>query len=263
MRLRELQGADAGDRRAAGADAVGAAAPRQRLRRGRGVALGAPARRTPAAADRGRRRRTGAARDRRRDPRRPRLARPHLRRRDAAAVARATTRRRWPGWRRTPTAAPAPAPPSRDTGRARCVGGCRTRGLPAGAVRFALPRGVETIVDRARGRTDVDLATLADPVLQRRDGCCHLHARRRRRRHRRRRHRGGARRRPRRSERGPGGAVARARRRSAGVAARALDSWAAMERSYRSRIAPRRSAICGSSAGRPPTCGGSCCPGSG
>jgi len=52
-----------------------------------------------------------------------------------------------------------------------CVGGCRTRGLPAGAVRFALPSGVETIVDRARGRSDVDLATLADPVLQRRDGC--------------------------------------------------------------------------------------------
>jgi glutamyl-Q tRNA(Asp) synthetase len=59
---------------------------------------------------------------------------------------------------------------SRDAGGA-CVGGCRTRGLAAGAVRFALPRGVETIVDRARGRTDVDLAALADPVLQRRDGC--------------------------------------------------------------------------------------------
>jgi glutamyl-Q tRNA(Asp) synthetase len=38
-------------------------------------------------------------------------------------------------------------------------------------VRFALPGGIETIVDRARGRTDVDLGTLADPVLQRRDGC--------------------------------------------------------------------------------------------
>ena len=60
---------------------------------------------------------------------------------------------------------------SRDAGGA-CVGGCRTRGLREGAVRFALPRGVETIVDRARGRTDVDLATLPDPVLQRRDGCC-------------------------------------------------------------------------------------------
>jgi len=60
---------------------------------------------------------------------------------------------------------------SRDAGGA-CVGGCRTRGLGEGAVRFALPHGVETIVDRARGRTDVDLATLPDPVLRRRDGCC-------------------------------------------------------------------------------------------
>ncbi len=59
---------------------------------------------------------------------------------------------------------------SRDAAGA-CVGDCRTRDHAAGAVRFALPRGVETIVDRARGRTDVDLATLADPVLQRRDGC--------------------------------------------------------------------------------------------
>jgi glutamyl-Q tRNA(Asp) synthetase len=59
---------------------------------------------------------------------------------------------------------------SRDAGGA-CVGGCRSLGLSAGAIRFALPSGVETIVDRARGRSDVDLATLADPVLQRRDGC--------------------------------------------------------------------------------------------
>ncbi len=59
---------------------------------------------------------------------------------------------------------------SRDAGGA-CVAGCRTRGLTAGAVRFALPDGIETIEDRARGRSDVDLATLADPVLQRRDGC--------------------------------------------------------------------------------------------
>jgi len=59
---------------------------------------------------------------------------------------------------------------SRDAGGA-CVGGCRTRGLGDGAVRFALPHGIETIVDRARGRTDIDLATLPDPVLQRRDGC--------------------------------------------------------------------------------------------
>jgi glutamyl/glutaminyl-tRNA synthetase len=55
--------------------------------------------------------------------------------------------------------------------RPGCVGGCRARRLAAGAVRFALPDGVETIEDRARGRSDVDLATLADPVLQRRDGC--------------------------------------------------------------------------------------------
>ena len=60
---------------------------------------------------------------------------------------------------------------SREAGGA-CIAGCRTRGLVEGAVRFALPRGIETIVDRARGRTDVDLATLPDPVLQRRDGCC-------------------------------------------------------------------------------------------
>ena len=60
---------------------------------------------------------------------------------------------------------------SREAGGA-CIAGCRTRGLLEGAVRFALPRGIETIVDRARGRTDVDLATLPDPVLQRRDGCC-------------------------------------------------------------------------------------------
>jgi glutamyl/glutaminyl-tRNA synthetase len=61
-------------------------------------------------------------------------------------------------------------PRSADARRPGCVAGCRTRGLGDGALRFALPDGVETIVDRARGRTDVDLATLADPVLQRRDG---------------------------------------------------------------------------------------------
>jgi glutamyl/glutaminyl-tRNA synthetase len=55
--------------------------------------------------------------------------------------------------------------------RPGCVAGCRSRGLTGGAVRFALPRGVETVVDGARGRSEVDLATLADPVLQRRDGC--------------------------------------------------------------------------------------------
>jgi glutamyl-Q tRNA(Asp) synthetase len=58
---------------------------------------------------------------------------------------------------------------SRDAGGA-CVGDCRRRGLAAGAVRFALPSGIERILDRARGVSDVDLGTLADPVLQRRDG---------------------------------------------------------------------------------------------
>jgi glutamyl/glutaminyl-tRNA synthetase len=62
-------------------------------------------------------------------------------------------------------------PRSANARRPGCVGACRTRGHAAGAVRFALPPGVGTIVDRARGRTDVDLGTLADPVLQRRDGC--------------------------------------------------------------------------------------------
>jgi glutamyl/glutaminyl-tRNA synthetase len=57
----------------------------------------------------------------------------------------------------------------RDAGSG-CVRDCRRRGLDAGAVRFALPGGVERIVDRARGVTEVDLASLADPVLQRRDG---------------------------------------------------------------------------------------------
>jgi glutamyl/glutaminyl-tRNA synthetase len=55
--------------------------------------------------------------------------------------------------------------------RPGCVAGCRSRGLATGALRFVLPHGVETIVDRARGRSDVDLAILADPVLRRRDGC--------------------------------------------------------------------------------------------
>jgi glutamyl/glutaminyl-tRNA synthetase len=59
---------------------------------------------------------------------------------------------------------------SREAGGA-CVAGCRERHLAEGAVRFALPDGVERIVDRARGVSDVDLATLPDPVLQRRDGC--------------------------------------------------------------------------------------------
>jgi glutamyl/glutaminyl-tRNA synthetase len=55
--------------------------------------------------------------------------------------------------------------------RPGCIADCRSRNLATGALRFALPRGVETIVDRARGRSEVDRATLADPVLQRRDGC--------------------------------------------------------------------------------------------
>jgi glutamyl-Q tRNA(Asp) synthetase len=60
---------------------------------------------------------------------------------------------------------------SRDAGGA-CVRDCRRRGLSTGAVRFALPSGIERIVDRARGVSEIDLAALADPVLQRRDGCC-------------------------------------------------------------------------------------------
>jgi glutamyl-Q tRNA(Asp) synthetase len=63
-----------------------------------------------------------------------------------------------------------PRTASREAGGG-CIGGCRTRALTEGALRLALPRGIETIIDRARGRTDVDLARLADPVLQRRDGC--------------------------------------------------------------------------------------------
>ena len=59
---------------------------------------------------------------------------------------------------------------SRDAGGS-CVGRCRERALTEGAVRFALPDGVERIVDRARGESALDLGTLADPVLQRRDGC--------------------------------------------------------------------------------------------
>ena len=59
---------------------------------------------------------------------------------------------------------------SRDAGGA-CVAGCRDRAVAEGAVRFALPREVVTIVDRARGRSEVDLASLPDPILRRRDGC--------------------------------------------------------------------------------------------
>jgi glutamyl/glutaminyl-tRNA synthetase len=49
-------------------------------------------------------------------------------------------------------------------------GACRDRGLTTGALRFRLPDGAVEIVDRARGRLAIDLATLGDPVLQRRDG---------------------------------------------------------------------------------------------
>lgn len=49
-------------------------------------------------------------------------------------------------------------------------GTCRERGLMAGALRFRLPEGSTTIVDRARGRVPIDLARLGDPVLKRRDG---------------------------------------------------------------------------------------------
>ena len=59
----------------------------------------------------------------------------------------------------------------RGRAKAGLRGGCRTRGLRLARSASRCRDGVETIVDRARGRTDVDLAALADPVLQRRDGC--------------------------------------------------------------------------------------------
>jgi glutamyl/glutaminyl-tRNA synthetase len=49
-------------------------------------------------------------------------------------------------------------------------GVCRNRGLRDGALRFRLPDGAVTVVDAARGPLSIDLATLGDPVLQRRDG---------------------------------------------------------------------------------------------
>jgi len=49
-------------------------------------------------------------------------------------------------------------------------GRCRTRGLRDGAVRFRLPDERITLQDRARGPHTVDLATMGDPVLRRRDG---------------------------------------------------------------------------------------------
>jgi glutamyl/glutaminyl-tRNA synthetase len=47
---------------------------------------------------------------------------------------------------------------------------CRERGLADGAVRFHLPDETITIHDRARGLHTVDLNTMGDPVLRRRDG---------------------------------------------------------------------------------------------
>jgi glutamyl-Q tRNA(Asp) synthetase len=49
-------------------------------------------------------------------------------------------------------------------------GACRERGLTSGTLRFRLPEGRITIVDRARGPVDIDVASLGDPVLRRRDG---------------------------------------------------------------------------------------------
>jgi glutamyl/glutaminyl-tRNA synthetase len=49
-------------------------------------------------------------------------------------------------------------------------GACRDRGLTDGALRFRLPDGCITIVDAARGPVTIELGTLGDPVLQRRDG---------------------------------------------------------------------------------------------
>lgn len=49
-------------------------------------------------------------------------------------------------------------------------GRCRTRGLRDGAVRFHLPDARVAVYDRARGRHMVDLVSMGDPVLRRRDG---------------------------------------------------------------------------------------------
>jgi glutamyl/glutaminyl-tRNA synthetase len=49
-------------------------------------------------------------------------------------------------------------------------GRCRTRALRTGAVRFRLPDEQIVVHDRARGLHPVDLATMGDPVLRRRDG---------------------------------------------------------------------------------------------
>ena len=51
-----------------------------------------------------------------------------------------------------------------------CVGGCRDRALTSGAIRFALPPAIERVSDLARGPAAIDLRTVADPVLRRRDG---------------------------------------------------------------------------------------------
>jgi glutamyl/glutaminyl-tRNA synthetase len=49
-------------------------------------------------------------------------------------------------------------------------GTCRDAGHTEGAVRLRLPSGVARFVDRRVGPVEVDLATLGDPVLVRRDG---------------------------------------------------------------------------------------------
>jgi len=49
-------------------------------------------------------------------------------------------------------------------------GRCRARGLRDGAIRFHLPDAQIAVHDRARGLHLVDLATMGDPVLRRRDG---------------------------------------------------------------------------------------------
>jgi glutamyl/glutaminyl-tRNA synthetase len=50
------------------------------------------------------------------------------------------------------------------------AGRCRDRGLTDGAVRFRLPDERVSVLDRGRGVHVVDLKTMGDPVLRRRDG---------------------------------------------------------------------------------------------
>ncbi len=49
-------------------------------------------------------------------------------------------------------------------------GRCRDAGREEGAVRYRLPEGTVTVLDRARGAREVDPATFGDPILRRRDG---------------------------------------------------------------------------------------------